>query len=888
MKVKTFESIQELKRFFGFQRDGIIIENDIDLVESECDFFERKRRDAEVLTTLSANCAGACLEIGTSHGRSTAELASNNPTNIVYTVNLLPEQISAEEKFITHLLTKEEIGSYYRGHNLNNVEQIYANTFAWTVPAKISELGLVFVDGNHDTKAVFSDTSLIYERVRNGGFILWHDFSPPLRGKYEWINAVMTGVEQFLESKSLDVEIFHLKNSWIGFIKINKAKSIATDPAVPSPLSPECFLTDREYWSDKHSAAFTPWTVNGMLFSSILEQYLPVNEHYTCAEIGAYPGTNLCYLAKRFNYKPIAVEFSDYADNIESLFKFNGIANYEVINEDFFKVTGKQYDVVTSFGFIEHFNNYPEAIKKHFDLLKPGGYLVISVPRFDGFQGALFELAFESNVFNDMIAAHNLKITDINELKHTVSQFTDSILYCDYANDGILYYDWNHPKLKDDKRWLIHFINKISGTLGRSLPADQFFSPYILLIARKPDHAFIPSTTTIATALQSASLKLSAGDYPGAISVLEECIRRFPEYLETYQILAELHLEMGQTAKAEQTLLTALDISPQHADLFEKLRTIYRASGNPDKLKVLDRHMSLWHPENFGAPSSGTQQPPTHPMPAPQSGPGNESLFPTSYPVTILEQDQNIITCSANGNRWKLDATQFVDREILSKGVFEPESTYWVNHILKEGMTVLDVGANFGYFTVQFSRLVGNTGRVYAFEPSDHFHRRLSEHLRLNECSNVTVLKMGLSDVKEDLQLLIDDSTATLYWHDDAKKPVAIETIHLETLDSYVEAAGLSKIDFIKIDIDGTEPRFIAGAQKTLKKFKPVLLIEFAQLVLMAAGSDVPALAKQLKDLGYTFYSETTGQPFTSEAQFLREAMNCSHSVNIICIPSKG
>jgi SAM-dependent methyltransferase/predicted O-methyltransferase YrrM len=609
MKFKIFESVQELNRFFGFKQDGIIIENDIDIIESECDHFDRKRRDAETLCTLAANCNGACLDIGTSYGRSAAELASNNQTNVVYTVNLLPEQILADEKFITHLLTKEEIGSYYRSHNLHNIEQIYANTSSWLVPDKIAELGLIFVDGNHDTKAVYSDTNLIYDRVREGGFILWHDFSPAIRGKYEWINEVMTGVEQFLEDKSLDIEVFHLKNSWIGFIRKNNKESISINKASKSIPTSDQILTDKEYWNKKHSLQFTPWTVNGMLFSSIFERYLPTNKSFTCAEIGAYPGGNLCYLAKRFQYKPVAVEFSDHTGNIKSLLEFNGITDYDIINKDFFSITDKQYDVVTSFGFVDHFENYYNAIKKHFDLLKPGGYLVISVPRFDGFQGALFELVFESKIFNDMIAAHNLKITDINELKHTVSQFTDSILYCDYANDGILYYDWNHPNLKDDKRWLIHFINNISGILGESLPADQFFSPHILLIARKPNHPFTPTTSTISKALESASQKLSANDYVGAISDLDACIRQFPEYLETYRILAELQLKIGQNTNAEQTLLKALDVSPQSRDIFEELGRIYRATGNIDKLNELNCHASLWHPGKFTVASSETQEP---------------------------------------------------------------------------------------------------------------------------------------------------------------------------------------------------------------------------------------------------------------------------------------
>jgi len=184
MKIKVFDTIDEIKHYFGFRENGIIIENDIDLMESECDLFERKRRDAEVLCLLAANCSGPCLDIGTSYGRSAAEIAANNPHNTTYTVNLLPEQIAADEIFITHLLCKEDIGSYYRSLKVKNIEQIYANTSNWAIPEVIADLGLVFIDGNHDTNAVLSDSNLTYDRVREGGFILWHYFSPLLRDKY--------------------------------------------------------------------------------------------------------------------------------------------------------------------------------------------------------------------------------------------------------------------------------------------------------------------------------------------------------------------------------------------------------------------------------------------------------------------------------------------------------------------------------------------------------------------------------------------------------------------------------------------------------------------------------------------------------------------------------
>lgn len=256
--------------------------------------------------------------------------------------------------------------------------------------------------------------------------------------------------------------------------------------------------------------------------------------------------------------------------------------------------------------------------------------------------------------------------------------------------------------------------------------------------------------------------------------------------------------------------------------------------------------------------------------------------YPGAY---VIEKDSNWITCCAGENIWCLDSTQYLDGEIIKKGVFEPESTQLVHQIVKPGMVVFDVGANFGYYTVQFSKLVGANGHIYAFEPSKRFRERLFDHLRRNSCSNVTVLDFGLSSKTGSLKLYGSDSTATLHPIVDFLRPIEEEVIQLKTLDAFVEEKKLERIDFVKVDIDGHESDFVTGATKTLTSFRPIILMEFAQLNLMEGGSSVVNLSEQLKNLGYVFYSEHTGKQFLNYTNLLRETMNCSHSVNVLCYP---
>ena len=254
MKVKVVESIEELKKCFGLQNDGVLLETDLEVVESDCDLFGRKRRDAEVLCTLAANSRGHCLDLGTSHGRSAFKLATNlKSRGRVFTVNLLPEQLSDESgELITHLLTREQIGSFYRPFELQNIEQIFIDTSAWDMPPQVNDLALVFVDAAHDTERVAADSRLVFDRVRDGGFICWHDFSPDARKRFGWIDASMRGVEHFLTARGLDTEaeIVHLRNSWTGVMRKPAGRRAAAPswPLIEVPRkSPRILLGYSDY-----------------------------------------------------------------------------------------------------------------------------------------------------------------------------------------------------------------------------------------------------------------------------------------------------------------------------------------------------------------------------------------------------------------------------------------------------------------------------------------------------------------------------------------------------------------------------------------------------------------------------------------------------------------
>jgi len=254
-------------------------------------------------------------------------------------------------------------------------------------------------------------------------------------------------------------------------------------------------------------------------------------------------------------------------------------------------------------------------------------------------------------------------------------------------------------------------------------------------------------------------------------------------------------------------------------------------------------------------------------------------------PVTVLAHEGRWTICRHNGIEWKLDTTLGVDSAIYHTGVFEPDSTRLVHRLVKPGMIVADVGANFGYYTIQFSKTVGDAGKVYAFEPSLKFQERLIHHIDRNQCTNVRVIREGLSDRAETLRLYDGGDSASFYFGDSNDKSAPVENVRLVTFDSFVRKEKLSRLDFMKVDIDGHEMRFFRGAKKALTTLRPMILVECMQLALQKAGSDVEELVSYLRGLKYELRSEKTGRPFLDDDELFRETKNCAYSANILCVP---
>lgn len=198
-------------------------------------------------------------------------------------------------------------------------------------------------------------------------------------------------------------------------------------------------------------------------------------------------------------------------------------------------------------------------------------------------------------------------------------------------------------------------------------------------------------------------------------------------------------------------------------------------------------------------------------------------------------------------------------------GTWEHDDTEYLKKVVKRGDVAIDIGANYGFHTILFSKLVGEKGKVYSFEPLKSMFGELQKNIVLNSSQENTVLancalggKLGYAKIYVPTRM--GHGAAALVARG---ATVEQETVEIITLDSYVSRMKIKKVDFIKCDIEGSELLAFQGAIKVLKKYHPTLMFEVTRGSSEAFGYTPEILLDFLGGFGYEFY-------YVAEARLLK------------------
>lgn len=247
-------------------------------------------------------------------------------------------------------------------------------------------------------------------------------------------------------------------------------------------------------------------------------------------------------------------------------------------------------------------------------------------------------------------------------------------------------------------------------------------------------------------------------------------------------------------------------------------------------------------------------------------------------------------TAEVQGHRMFLDKGDSLGLSVF--GVFEPFMTKIIAGEIKEGDTVVDVGASIGYYTLMFARLVGEKGRVYAFEPAPEIFALLEKNVKANGYKNVILSNKAVSDKAGKAMLYLCDYNNMA--HTMSKTRAGAKSVEIETikLDDYFKDHG-GKIDLVKIDIEGAECAAVRGMEQTLRKNRSVKLVtEYYPRWLSSFGSSGKEYLGLISSLGFGIsdINEETEQvePSTADKVLKKYSPEKKTWTNLLCVEKEG
>lgn len=217
--------------------------------------------------------------------------------------------------------------------------------------------------------------------------------------------------------------------------------------------------------------------------------------------------------------------------------------------------------------------------------------------------------------------------------------------------------------------------------------------------------------------------------------------------------------------------------------------------------------------------------------------------------------------------------------DAIFANLYERKETSILRYFIRENMTIIDIGANEGYYSLFFAKLVGEKGKVVSFEPSEREFNRLMKNIRINKLPNIFPINKALSNNSFIGQLYVarnktgHNSLAPLKEDD-----YTIEKVDVITLDKFCEEENINNIDFIKIDAEGAELEILQGSLLILKKHRPIFMIELSDKRTSYFNYKTLDIVDVFKKYNYELFSVSD--------DYLEELKPQNYyDENVICIP---
>jgi len=235
--------------------------------------------------------------------------------------------------------------------------------------------------------------------------------------------------------------------------------------------------TGREFWIER-SYYNVPEPRPTIRHQYLFDDYIPRNPNGSALEIGACPGSNLLALALSHGYRPVALDYLPAVRSLPAAFRKHGV-DVEIIEADFLSMPeDRTFDVVMSFGFIEHFNDAEAVLKKHWAMVAENGFLIVGLPIFGPMQMMLRQLILTAGTLDEALRTHYTEIMDMRVIRRWCKRLPGAqILKCGHVDHMHTWFYSSDSIVRRSRRWIL-WSWKIASVVPRALNIScRLFSP---------------------------------------------------------------------------------------------------------------------------------------------------------------------------------------------------------------------------------------------------------------------------------------------------------------------------------------------------------------------------------------------------------------------------
>jgi FkbM family methyltransferase len=213
--------------------------------------------------------------------------------------------------------------------------------------------------------------------------------------------------------------------------------------------------------------------------------------------------------------------------------------------------------------------------------------------------------------------------------------------------------------------------------------------------------------------------------------------------------------------------------------------------------------------------------------------------------VIIRNFDSNLVL--------RVDRSKVMGASIYWTGFHEYRELLFLHDFLTKEMVLLDVGANIGEYSVFAAKRL-TKGKVVAFEPVPALRQVLHENIEMNQFANVIVKPYGLSDAAGSFPIYFvgenENEGQATFFPGEIQNQRSVNA-ELKKLDDEWDQLSLNRLDFVKMDIEGSELRALLGARNVITRFRPFIMLEISEVTYRSAGYSLEDVSNYFKGINY-------------------------------------